>query len=227
MLPLVQSLANSVIGAAVQGVADEGKTVSCKAGCAACCRQVVPIAESEARRIRDLVNDLPEPRRTVIRERFAEARRRLVAAGLWQQMDDRAAWPDGESYNRFGMAYFNQGVACPFLEDESCSIHPDRPVSCREYLVTSPAAHCANPSAQTIEIVPLPAKVWTALARLDPMPPGAKFIRWVPLVQAPDWADAHPEEPTERPGTEWLKELLDHLTNRKTRGAATTGEPGA
>ncbi|HEY5241787.1 MAG TPA: YkgJ family cysteine cluster protein [Polyangiaceae bacterium] len=28
-------------------------------------------------------------------------------------------------------------VSCPFLEEESCSIHPDRPPICREYLVTS------------------------------------------------------------------------------------------
>jgi Fe-S-cluster containining protein len=36
-------------------------------------------------------------------------------------------------------------MPCPFLEDESCSIHPDRPLVCREYLVTSPAELCAGP----------------------------------------------------------------------------------
>jgi Fe-S-cluster containining protein len=175
---------------------------------------MVPIAEAEARRIADLVNDLPEPRRSVIRKRFEEARRRFEASGLWQKMRERDRWAEGASRS-IGLDYFAQGVPCPFLEDESCSIHPDRPIGCREYLVTSPAENCSRPTAETIEMVPLPGKVWTALARLDPVPAGAKFLRWVPLIQAVEWAEAHPEEPPDRPGPEWLRELLEHLTTRK------------
>ncbi len=47
--------------------------------------------------------------------------------------------------SRSARRYFHLGIACPFLEDESCSIHADRPISCREYLVTSPAVNCADP----------------------------------------------------------------------------------
>jgi len=213
MLPVVHALANAVVDVAIKSVEEEGKAISCKKGCGACCRQLVPIAEIEARRLRDLVYDLPEPRRTEIRSRFAEAHRRLEAAGLWQKLSDREQWVEGE-FNRLGLEYFAQGVACPFLEEESCSIHTDRPVSCREYLVTSPATNCAKPSAETVRIVPMPAKVWTALARLDAPPAGSKFLRWVPLIQSLEWADAHPEEPVERPGPEWLRELFEHLTSK-------------
>jgi Fe-S-cluster containining protein len=218
MLPVVHALANAVVDVAVKAVEQEGKAVSCKKGCGACCRQLVPIAEIEARRIRDLVNDLPEPRRSEVRRRFADGQQRLEAAGLWQELRDRQQWGEGES-KHLGLDYFAQGVACPFLEEESCSIHPERPVSCREYLVTSPAANCSTPSAETVRMVPLPAKVWTALARLDAPPAGAKFIRWVPLIQSLEWADAHPEEPAERPGPDWLREFFDHLT-----GAAGSGK---
>jgi hypothetical protein len=38
---------------------------------------------------------------------------------------------------------------------------------------------------------------------------------WVPLVLAPEWADNHPEEPSPRPGTEWLREVLERLTGQK------------
>jgi Fe-S-cluster containining protein len=218
MLPMVHALADAVVDVAIKSVEEEGKTISCQKGCGACCRQLVPIAEIEARRLRDLVNDLPEPRRTAIRRRFAEAQRRLEAAGLWQKMADREHWAEGES-NPVGLQYFAQGIACPFLEEESCSIHPDRPVSCREYLVTSPAANCAKPSAETVRMVPMPAKVWTALARLDAPPPGGKFIRWVPLIQSLAWADAHPDEPAERPGPDWLRDLFEHLSSKKPNEA--------
>ena len=48
------------------------------------------------------------------------------------------------------------GVPCPFLEDESCSIHPERPLVCREYLVTSPAALCAGPTQEGVTPVAVP-----------------------------------------------------------------------
>src|SRR5436305_2819221 len=91
--------------------------------------------------------------------------------------------------------YFNLGIDCPFLEDESCSIHPDRPLSCREYLVTSPAEHCTAPTRDTIRRVPTPGFAMTAFAILDGPPPVGKGCRWVPLVLALEWAEANPEPP--------------------------------
>ncbi|HEX3727817.1 MAG TPA: YkgJ family cysteine cluster protein, partial [Pirellulales bacterium] len=137
LLPIVYRIADVVVDSAVDDVQGQGRQISCKKGCGACCRQLVPIAEVEARQIRDLVDGLPEPRRTEVRARFAVARQRLVDSGLWQQLVDRVAWSD-DVFQEIGLQYFHQGIACPFLEDESCSIHADRPSSCREYLVTSP-----------------------------------------------------------------------------------------
>ena len=60
LLPLVQHLANTVVAAAVEDVVEQGESISCKKGCGACCRQLVPISQVEARRIRDLVEEMPE-----------------------------------------------------------------------------------------------------------------------------------------------------------------------
>src|SRR5262245_56987035 len=70
LLPVVNSLADAVVNVGIQSVEKAGQKVSCKAGCGACCRQLVPISEVEARRIRDVLDELPEPRRSVVRERF-------------------------------------------------------------------------------------------------------------------------------------------------------------
>jgi Fe-S-cluster containining protein len=224
MLPMVQSLADRVVGGAVQASQAEGQQISCKKGCGACCRQLVPISEIEARNLRDVVDALPEPRRSVIRGRFAEARRLLQASGLLEKLVQRDQWGEGDG-RTIGMEYFSQAVACPFLEEESCSIYADRPVACREYLVTSPAENCARPSAETVRMVPLPLKVWTALARFDEVPPDARFIRWVPLILAPEWAAAHPEEPPARRGPELLRQLFDLLTGsaKKAQSAPVLG----
>src|SRR5262249_9772433 len=114
-----------------------------------------------------------------------------------------------------GLEYFRQAIACPFLEEESCSIYADRPITCREYLVTSPAEHCARPRADTVKQVPLPLKVWTALARMDEPGREARFIRWRPLILALEESESQHNEPPVRPGPEWLQELFEKLTQKK------------
>lgn len=214
LLPVFQKVADGLVDLAAERVRAEGRVISCKKGCGACCRQLVPISEVEARHIGRLVDELPEPRRSEIRSRFAQARERLAEAGLLSKLENRENFVERE-FSPFGLEYFHLGIPCPFLEEESCSIHADRPISCREYLVTSPAVNCADPKPGTIDQVELPAKVWTALARADATGPRGRFIPWVPLILAPSWASAFPDASTPRPVEEVFRGVFDELAGRK------------
>jgi Fe-S-cluster containining protein len=208
LLPVFQGLTDVVVGVAVRQVEREGKAISCRAGCGACCRQLVPVAPSEARDIARLVEAMPEPRRAEIKGRFAAALERLGTAGLLDQI--RGRWQEaGSPLLSLGLDYFHVGVPCPFLEDESCSIHPDRPLSCREFLVTSPAEHCARPTPETVKAVRLPAHPAAALREVDRR---AAQPAWVPLILALEWAAAHPDEPPARPGPVVAQEFFAVVT---------------
>ncbi|WP_169975736.1 YkgJ family cysteine cluster protein [Tautonia rosea] len=209
LLPLARALEDRVVELAVHQVEATGRRVSCKAGCGACCRQLVPVSEVEARRVAAMVEGMPEPRRSAVRGRFEEARRRLDEGGLLEPLrsEDRRTM-DREARGRLGRAYFALGVPCPFLEDESCSIHPERPLTCREYLVTSPAEHCAKPTPGAVEGVDLPGSVWMSFARLCDPSPEAETIHWVPLVLALEWVASHPEGPPLRPAPELFRDLI-------------------
>jgi Fe-S-cluster containining protein len=211
-LPLYRSLAESFVAAAVANATDEGRTVSCRKGCGACCRQLVPISELEARRIGEVVAELPEPRRTQVRARFEAARARLDAAGLLELLEQPGRIPAADA-RTFGLRYFTQGIPCPFLEDESCSIYEERPIACREYLVTSPPENCARPTPETIDCVAVPAQVSRAIRWLT-ADAGAPRASWVPLILAPHWAAAHPHEPP-RPGPDLLRELFGRLSGKE------------
>lgn len=213
MLPLFQGLTDLVVDEGVQAAEARGEQVSCRKGCGACCRQLVPVTPLEARHLRDLLDRLPEPRRSQVKTRFAHARQRLEQAGLLervQQLDQDNA-TDREA---LAVDYFRQQIACPFLEEESCSIHADRPLICREYLVTSPAQHCAELTEENIRGVPLAGKVSRAISR-EPR---------VLLILAPEWAEAHPEEPPPRPGQEVLREVFARLGNKTAAQGATGRE---
>lgn len=208
LLPLAHALTNTVVDLAVEA---DPQPVSCAKGCGACCRQLVPISTVEARAIHALVQAMEEPRRSELIARFAEACRRMEEAGLMDRLRDFSLI-DKDDLMAFGLDYFHRAVACPFLEDESCSIHQERPVVCREFLVTSAPRHCANPSAQTIVRVELGARVSRALPALE-APAVAPRMPWLPLILALEWTEAHPEV-GERPGPQLLQALFGALSGK-------------
>ena len=148
VVPALQSVVNAVVNAAERGAAEKAKAISCRKGCGACCRQLVPVSRTEGERLLDLIETLPPARRDRLRQRFAAAEAAIEAAGLTER--------GGRSDRDLSVAYFAIGLACPFLEDESCSIHSDRPLVCREYLVTSPAELCAGPAQEGVTPVAVP-----------------------------------------------------------------------
>jgi Fe-S-cluster containining protein len=206
--PVFQGLASEVARRAARKAVAGGEAISCRAGCGACCRQAVPVAESEARRIAALVEAMPEPRRTAVRARFEAAERRLDETALASRMVNM---PDGKTVIEVGIRYFDLGVPCPFLESESCSIYPDRPLRCREYFVTSPAAACAKMVPGTISMVPLSGMPSSALfaVGLRDTPEG-----WLLLTQALTFTARHPEPSGQKPAPEWIGAVVGRLAGK-------------
>jgi Fe-S-cluster containining protein len=167
-LPLLQALASQVSGRAAEAAAVAGRPVSCAKGCGACCRQLVAISLVEARALARLVEAMPQPRQDEVRRRFAAALTRLSERGVLTRdyVDAAPEFPLAETpQQRLAAAWFSLQVACPFLEDESCGIYPDRPLVCREHQVTSPAAACSRLFREPVDRIELPQRLGAALAR--------------------------------------------------------------
>jgi Fe-S-cluster containining protein len=223
LLPIARAITHRVIDSAIEEL-PSGEEIACKAGCGACCRQLVPISQTEARMLAFLVRDMPEPRRRVLAERFKAAKESLIAAGMWDKLLDRANW-EPDDVRKVGLAYFHLGIPCPFLEDEACSIHPDRPLSCREYLVTSDPKYCAAVDGENIRQVPIALKVSAAMNRMSPTKPGAIFHPWVPLTQIFDWVVANPEPPPPEPGRQLTERFLRNLETTPATDAPNCAPP--
>jgi Fe-S-cluster containining protein len=204
ILPILRGLSSLFADRATTRAEAAGRAISCRAGCGACCRQLVPLSPSEARAIAHLVDVLPEPRRTLIRGRFEEALHKLDAAGLLGRMGTRTPAERTE----LGKAYFEQGIACPFLEEESCTIHPDRPMACREYLVTSPAENCSTPRADNIAKVVLEADPLPALVQ-------AEAGGWVALILSLRFRDETAEPAADREAPIILREVVGKLIKER------------
>jgi Fe-S-cluster containining protein len=174
---------------------DGKKAISCKAGCGACCKQAVPVSIPEAFLLRDLVLSFPQEKRIQVLQRFEGIQKKLVEhAG---ELDAKADEDWNDKLRRIGIRYFEFGLDCPFLENQSCSIHPYRPTVCREFLVTSPAEACATLISPEITGVPMAINMPHCMAKLT----GILFDRepeLIPMPLALDWAENHPEWNTQR-----------------------------
>lgn len=195
LLPTARELSRRATEVAVADVEAEGEVVRCHAGCGACCRrQLVPISVVEARALARAVDALPPARREAVRARFAAAVRALERIGLLDPAappgrmllksdlaDPRRGWSDVVA------RYFAAGVPCPVLEDDRCSLYEDRPLVCREYLVTSPPERCAQLGAASV--VPRPVHGSEILATAvreftgEPLP-------MLPLPLSLEWSEA-------------------------------------
>lgn len=205
MLPIFQKLANAFTDMAVKQTEADGKTISCQKGCGACCRQAIPLSEVEIYYLSMLIGHIAEPQQTEIRRRFAAAAERFRSNGWFERFEQSKG---EEELKAVVLEYFLEGIACPFLEEESCSVYPYRPIACREYLVTTPAAHCSAPGEEVIQRIPLPVNASDGLFKLG-LTGRLAEKKFLPMVFALEWAEKYPERFTEKRGEEWLAEFFN------------------
>ena len=226
LLTTLRSLTNTVVDGAVERERSAGREISCKAGCGACCRQLVPLSVTEAQQLPRLIARLDEVHRSRVISRFNEASSKLRASGMLDRLE-RFSTLSRQERSELSTAYFRLGIPCPFLEDESCSIHPVRPVICRQYLVTSDPSHCANPSPETIVPVPIAANVFGALTRVEARDPN--LPQSVPMIVAPilNVEEGDSSDDPRKTVPAWMSLLLGQIKKIRDERIAAGKEPDA
>lgn len=220
LLPFAQQLTNELTTLSIAKVESEGKKISCQMGCGACCRQLVAISLVEAQDLARVVSEMPPERQAVIRERFAKGIAKLEATGLLDAKEakgnrnliDTEPGSTQSSIPRIAKNYFDQGVACPFLENESCGIYPDRPLVCREYHVTSPPERCARIYQIGVDPVPVSRHIGEHLARTAHAVAGLPQ-QMIPLLLSLEWSAAHPGAAAEKhEGIDLVRALVSEIS---------------
>jgi Fe-S-cluster containining protein len=212
LMPVLQTVTSQIVGGVSKAASERGYEVSCRAGCGACCRQLVPISIFEAEALAEWIRSLPPEQQEQLQARFHRALLELRDKGLLERLNPEL-WVEGsESAKTLGIDYHLARVACPFLEEESCSIHPIRPLVCREYVVTSPPEFCVEPSSDRVQGLMLPVQPSKALIQI-----GKRLENdangWIPLVLLFQWmkSGAEPGKRVAGPGPAVLNEVLQAM----------------
>jgi Fe-S-cluster containining protein len=135
------------IGDRIRALPQGGAEIRCRAGCFACCHQLVVVSPLEAHAIAEYVQAHPELREA-LRGRVEAWRARLAAepelAEHLEEFEKEEGYVSGEQGGALETEYFLARIPCPFLDEGRCSIYPVRPFGCREHFVLSDPALCAQ-----------------------------------------------------------------------------------
>ncbi|NGZ97674.1 MAG: zinc/iron-chelating domain-containing protein [Nitrospira sp. WS110] len=225
VVPLMRRLGEEAQALEVVRSLESGKAVSCHKGCAACCRMLVPLSGPEAFALRDWIRSRPTDQQEHIARRFSEAKTRLLAQGVWQQLAALCESPlttDEDRLEGVNRSYYALRLPCPFLEEEMCTIYDERPAACRELLVTSPSDRCDDLTKNPIDPVAVPIQVSTVLG-LVWQELTADSTRLIPLPLALEWAEGHDEQSRRTwRGGELFDQALDKTCRFLSQAFATS-----
>lgn len=208
LVPQAHMLTDAMMAASTDFVERRGSPVSCRVGCAACCRHLVAVTPLEAFILADAVNALSAEEQQGVTARAAAVIERLEATGLGEQIRSGLVGDEGKAVVK---AYFKEQLACPLLVDEMCSVYEARPTGCRQLGVVSDPSHCADPDSTQVQRQPVFVDVQRALTRISaslfPEHPSQ-----IPLPLAIGWTQQHPELKTAGArGVDLVKALLQAI----------------
>ena len=193
LLPLAREISEGITAIGIGRALAEGRNVSCRAGCGACCAQLVPIAPAEAVRLAEVVEAMPGRRRGAVKARFGNAMRRLREIGLVDRRTSpgqaalRSPAPTVKTqWEDVSRRYFDARIPCPFLEDGSCGVYTERPMVCREHNVTTPASMCTTMSPDVRDI-PRLVRMSEVMTDFTNRVLGRRDFN-IPLTLSVDWA---------------------------------------
>jgi Fe-S-cluster containining protein len=228
ILPLMRGLGEEAQALEQRRLLEAGQTVSCRKGCAACCRMLVPISAPEAFALANVIERSEPSERTILLARLDLANQRLAKAGLLKQLVALSESPEpvtDEAIEPLNRAYYALRMPCPFLDNEVCSIYEDRPAACRELAVTSPATHCQDMTNAAIQPVPVAVRISTTLSLLWAELTGTA-PRLIPLPLAVDWAANHQTEQAQKwAGTDLFEKALDKIWRYLSQEKARRSSP--
>jgi Fe-S-cluster containining protein len=214
IVPLTRRLGEEILKLEEHQARQAGHVVSCRMGCAACCRMLVPLSPPEAFSLLEYIEQLPNERRHLIERKLDASKAELAAHALLDVLravaEAKEPIPDDE-LEPINRAYYALRHPCPFLENEMCSIYEARPAACRELLVTSPASLCDNLADNPVVPIPVSVRAGTVLGLLWAAVSG-NAPRLIPLPLALDWARRHREAATQQwAGSHLIDQMLDTL----------------
>jgi Fe-S-cluster containining protein len=162
-----RKLSTKVAIAFLKSLEEKGQPVPCRKGCCACCSYLIPLSVPEIFRFRqEFLAMQPEYRNSIMQSCMDAAERILdknfQTSYLKSHSKNNPPW-----INHVGKWYDGLELACPFLAEGLCSLYEQRPLACREHIVTGLTDLYQTGQKCNLNVAPMPVSILEALGQLS------------------------------------------------------------
>jgi len=162
IVPLARAVSDTVCSALVDASAGDGQPVQCRKGCSDCCSYLVPLSIPEVFRLWEELSAMGADAASGVLNRCFACEEKILDAHTLGKL----AISDSFEAPEISRWYAQLQMTCPFLSHGLCRIYQQRPLACREHLVTSAAALCKSSPENVPHTVEMPVSVLEALGQL-------------------------------------------------------------
>lgn len=162
IVPLARAISDKLCQAILNHPAGSGQTVQCQKGCSNCCSYLVPLSMPEVFRLREELSAMGEDFASCVLNTSLACKEKILDIHAFQKLHIN----DHYEISEISRWYAELRLPCPFLSKGLCSIYRQRPLACREHMVTSPSSLCKSSALNFPETVEMPVSVLEALGQL-------------------------------------------------------------
>ena len=157
IVPLARSLCNELVTKLINKLRQDGNSVSCCKGCSACCSYMIPFSVPEVFRLNQEISTMPPENRCRIQKTLLDTAGKI----LKEKPENLDTGETTQNKSQIQLSQLNKWYAslkiqCPFLSDNLCEIYHQRPLACREHIVTSTPSFCKIKSNNAPDVVAPP-----------------------------------------------------------------------
>lgn len=162
IVPLARTISSKLAIAFLDTLGKDGRIVACCKGCSACCNYLIPLSVPEAFRLRQELLLQPEDDLNRILQSCLDTTQSMLDI-----RPPAFSSQSGQSQiDRISKWYSGFKLACPFLSDGLCVSYEQRPLACREHIVTGSSFFCQPDHGGAPDVATMPVSVLEALGQL-------------------------------------------------------------
>ena len=167
IVPPARKLSSKLAIAVREGVEEKGQSVPCGKGCCACCNSLTPLSAPEVFRMREELLVLPtETSNRILKSCIHTAERILEKMGRIDCLLKDFSKNGKPRISQINKWYGELKLTCPFLSESLCMLYEQRPLACREHIVTGSSGPCQKDRKCRPNVVPMPVSILEALGQL-------------------------------------------------------------
>lgn len=166
MVPLARTISTKLALTVLDSLGKNGQYVPCCKGCSACCSCLIPLSVPEVFCLREELLTMPTDDSSRVLPSCLKTAERILDNFPQTFCSEDFCSKGQSSIGQINKWYAGLELVCPFLSEGLCSLYEQRPLACREHIVTDSVFFCKADHKGEPNVVQMPVSILEVLGLL-------------------------------------------------------------